>query len=111
MLIVSLSIHKQPAIKKDPIAIGYANVYNLFIEGKFEAAIQAKKHIEQQYKNSKWTPQLLYIESIYYIKQKTDSVAVNRLQQLQTNFPGSPLAEKAATMIDVLNRREEIENT
>lgn len=95
--------------KKDPIAISYTNVYNLFIEGKFDAAIQAKKQIEQQYKNSKWTPQLLYIESIYYIKQKADSVAVNRLQQLQTNFPGTPLSEKAATMIDVLNRREEIE--
>lgn len=95
--------------KKDPSELTYANVYNLFIEGKFEAAIQAKKQAEQQQRNSKWTAQLLYIESIYYIKQKTDSVAINRLEQLITNFPSSPLAEKAVTMIDVLKRREEIE--
>jgi tetratricopeptide (TPR) repeat protein len=95
--------------KKDPAELTYTNIYNLFIEGKFESAIQAKKQAEQQQKNSKWTPQLLYIESIYYIKQKTDSVAINRLQQLMTNFPSSPLAEKAVTMIDVLKRRNEIE--
>lgn len=95
--------------KKDPTELTYTNIYNLFIEGKFEAAIQAKKQAEQQQKNSKWTPQLLYIESIYYIKQKTDSLAINRLQQLITNFPSSPLAEKAVTMIDVLKRRNEIE--
>ncbi len=95
--------------RKDPAELTYANVYNLFIEGKFEAAIQTKKQAEQQFKNSNWTPQLLYIESIYYIKQQTDSVAINRLQQLMTNFPTSPLAEKAVTMIDVLKRRDEIE--
>lgn len=97
------------ANKKDPAEIIYSNIYNLFIEGKFESAIQAKKQTEQQYKNSQWTPQLLYIESIYYIKQKADTIAINRLQQLLTSFPSSPLAEKAATMIDVLSRRAEIE--
>jgi len=97
------------ANKKDPAEIIYSNIYNLFMEGKFESAIQAKKQTEQQYKNSQWTPQLLYIESIYYIKQKADTIAINRLQQLLTSFPSSPLAEKAATMIDVLSRRAEIE--
>lgn len=97
------------ANKKDPAEIIYSNIYNLFIEGKFESAIQAKKQTEQQYKNSQWTPQLLYIESVYYIKQKADTIAINRLQQLLTSFPSSPLAEKAATMIDVLSRRAEIE--
>jgi len=95
--------------KKDPAELTYTNVYNLFIEGKFEAAIQAKKQAEQQQKNTVWTPQLLYIESIYYIKQKADSVAINRLEQLISNFPSSPLTEKATTMIDVLRRRDEIE--
>lgn len=94
---------------KDQASLTYAKVYDLFIEGRFEAAIQAKKQAEQQQKNSKWTPQLLYIESIYYIKQKSDSIAINRLQELTNNFPASPLAEKAATMIDVLKRRSEIE--
>ena len=95
--------------KKDPAEISYSQVYDLFVEGKFDAAIQTKKQVELQHKNSKWTPQLLYIESVYYIKQKSDSIAVNRLAQLINNFPSSQLAEKAATMVDVLKRRDEIE--
>lgn len=95
--------------KKDALEQRYSNIYQLFIEGKFEAAIQAKKQVEQQQQNSIWTPQLLYIESVYYIKQKADSIAISRLQELMTNFPASPLAEKANTMVDVLKRRNEIE--
>lgn len=95
---------------KDLATTSYNNIYNLFVEGKFEAAIAAKKQIELQFKNSKWTPQLLYIESIYYIKKSEDSIAIDRLEQLITNFPTSPLTEKAATMIDVLQRRKEIES-
>ena len=96
--------------KKDPDEAVYTSIYNLFIEGKFEAAINAKKQAEQQAHGANWTPQLLYIESIYYVKQRNDSLAINRLQQLTAKFPNSPLAERAVTMIDVLKRRSEIEN-
>lgn len=95
--------------QQDPKEKLYSNIYDLFIEGKFEAAIQAKKQAEKTLNSSEWTPQLLYIESIYYIKERKDSTAIHRLEQLITNFPTSPLAEKATTMIDVLKRRNEIE--
>lgn len=96
--------------QQDPKEKLYANIYNLFIEGKFDDAIKAKKQAEQSLSSSAWTPQLLYIESIYYVKERKDSTAVNRLEQLINNFPTSPLAEKANTMIDVIKRRSEIES-
>ncbi|WP_324206021.1 hypothetical protein [Sediminibacterium sp.] len=87
----------------------YANIYNQFIEGKFDEAIANKKKADAQLGNSYWTPQLLYIESVYYIKQKQDSVAKNRLNEISRLFPSSPIAEKAKTMLEVLNKRAEIE--
>ncbi len=96
--------------KIDPAEKQYANIYNLFIAGKFEEAKEAKLQADNQYGKTYWTPQLLYIESIYYIKQKDDSVAINRLQNIVKLFGKSPLAEKANTMIDVLKRRSQIEN-
>jgi outer membrane protein assembly factor BamD (BamD/ComL family) len=94
---------------KDTANATYQNVYNLFVEGKFEQAKEAKKQADSQLGKSYWTPQLLYIESIYYVKQKDDSTAINRLKSLVSNFPKSPLADKAKTMMDVLKRRTEIE--
>jgi len=87
----------------------YANIYNQFIEGKFEEAIANKKKADQQLGSSYWTPQLLYIESVYYIKQKQDSIAKTRLNEINRLFPSSPIAEKAKTMLEVLGKRAEIE--
>ena len=87
----------------------YANIYNQFIEGKFEEAIANKKKADIQLGSSYWTPQLLYIESVYYIKQKQDSIAKNRLNEITRLFPANPIAEKAKTMLEVLNKRAEIE--
>lgn len=98
-----------PDKKNDPAERTYASIYDMFISGKFEQAKEAKLAADKQFGKSYWTPQLLYIESIYYIKQKDDSTAINRLQNITTLFAQSPLAEKAATMIDVLKRRSEIE--
>ena len=109
---------KQTAIVKDPTSVTkaenaatkkYEQIYNLFIEGKFEQALNEKKAADNQYGNSFWTPQLLFIESIYYIKQKDDKTAIAKLTDLKNRFATSPLAEKATTMIDVLRRRNEIE--
>lgn len=88
----------------------YKNVYDLFIEGRFTEAIAEKQKADNIFGNRYWTPQLLYIESIYYVKEKQDSIAILRLQQLASNFKNSPLAERANIMIDVLKRRNEIEN-
>ncbi len=94
---------------KDALTNAYQNVYNLFITGDFEKAKEAKMQADAMFGKSYWTPQLLYMEAIYYVKQKDDSTAINRLQNLASSFPTSPLAEKANTMIDVLKRRSSIE--
>jgi len=88
----------------------YEDIYNLFIEGRFEEAKQQKQLADKQFGKNLWTPQLLFIEAVYYAKQKQDSAAISDLQSLATNFPKNPMAEKAKTMIDVLKRRKEIEN-
>lgn len=87
----------------------YANIYNLFIEGNFKTALANKKVADQQLGNSYWTPQLLYIESVYYIKQRQDSLAKNKLNEITRLFPKNEIAEKAKTMLDVLSKRAEIE--
>ncbi len=88
----------------------YEDIYNLFIEGKFTEAIEEKKKADAQFGVNYWTPQLLYIEALYNVKEKNDSVAIAGLNTLMQNNPNSPLAGKAATMIDVLKRRSEIES-
>ena len=94
---------------KDPATLRYENIYNLFIEGEFDRAKEEKLKADKDLGNSYWTPQLLYIEAIYYTKVKQDSVAIQRLKDISRLFPQSVLAEKAATMADVLSRRREIE--
>ena len=88
----------------------YEGVYNLFIEGKFEEAKAAKAKADAEYGVNYWTPQLLFIEAIYYVKQREDSIATVKLKDLIKLYPKTPLAEKAATMIDVLKRRKQIED-
>lgn len=96
--------------KADAATQTYQGIYDMFIEGKFETAKDAKQKADAVYGKSYWTPQLLYIESIYYVTQRDDSTAINRLTALIKNFPTSPMKEKAETMISVLRRRSEIEN-
>jgi hypothetical protein len=88
----------------------YESIYDLFIEGKFDEAIAAKKTADSTYSNNFWTPQLLYIEAVYYIKQRQDSAAKISLNNIINGFASTPLAAKAATMLDVLNRRKQIED-
>jgi tetratricopeptide (TPR) repeat protein len=88
----------------------YEQVYNLFIEGKFDEALAQKKLADSTYGDNYWTPQLLYIESIYYIRQKQDSTAIATLDNLIRLYPQSNLGAKASNMLTVLSRRAEIEN-
>ncbi|MBN8685691.1 MAG: hypothetical protein J0M10_01685 [Chitinophagales bacterium] len=87
----------------------YEQIYDLFIEGKFDAAIALKKSADSLHGKNFWTPQLLYIEAVYYIKQREDGKAKEVLQQIQKTFPNSPLSLKATSMLDVLSRRAQIE--
>ena len=95
--------------RTDPAQKQYEDIYSLFLSGRFEEAREAKLKADKQFGKNYWTPQLLYIESIYYIKRKEDSLAINRLENIVGLFGASPLAEKASTMIDVLKRRSQIE--
>ncbi len=87
----------------------YEDIYDLFIEGQFEKALAAKKVADSTYQTKFWQPQLLYIESVYHIRQRNDSVAKQVLQTLIAQSEDEKMASKAQTMIDVLNRRHEIE--
>ncbi|MBO9660466.1 MAG: hypothetical protein J7527_16715, partial [Chitinophagaceae bacterium] len=87
----------------------YEGIYDLFIEGNFTEAVARKRTADSSYGSTYWTPQLLYIEAVYYVKQREDSVAKKVLQNIIAQFSANPLAKKAATLLDVLNRRAEIE--
>lgn len=97
-------------IQKDTAASSrYDKIYNLFIEGNFGEAIKQKDAADSLYGKSYWNPQLLYIQSVYYIQNRQDSAAMNILNQIVADYPTSPMREKAATMIDVLSKRDSIE--
>jgi len=108
-----------PNIKSPEATARYEGIYQMFIEGKFAEALLAKQKADSIYGTSYWTPQMLYIESIYHIREKNesiyhireknDSTAISVLQNLVQLYPQSALAEKATTLIDVLSRRKEIE--
>lgn len=103
---------KDPAVHdtKTPEATkAYETVYDLFVEGKFDEAEAAKKNADSIYKTNYWEPQLLYIEAVYHIKQRDDSVAKNILQTLIGQNPLTPIANKAQNLLSVLNRRKQIE--
>ena len=87
----------------------YEEIYDLFLEGRFEDAVSQKKIADAKYGKNFWTPQLLYIEAVYYIKQREDSTAINSLNSIVSQFPNTPLAIKATNLITVLKRRNEIE--
>lgn len=109
-----LATNAKKGVYSDPqkaeMTARYDAIYSLFIEGRFEEALAQKKTADSLFNNNYWTPQLLYIESIYYIRQRQDSTAKAVLQEITALYPSTPMAVKAQTLLDVLNRRNEIEN-
>ncbi len=87
----------------------YESIYSLMLAGQFESALNKKRQADSIYGETNWTPQLLYIESVYYIKSKQDSLAIATLNRIPALYPQSALAEKAGLLADAVNRREEIE--
>jgi hypothetical protein len=96
-------------VQELPVTKTYEKIYDLFIEGNFGEAIEQKRVADSIYGNNHWTPQLLYIEAVYYIKERQDSLATIALNNIISKFDGSPLAIKATNLLDVLSRRHEIE--
>jgi outer membrane protein assembly factor BamD (BamD/ComL family) len=87
----------------------YEGVYDLFLEGRFEEAKAAKQNADSIYKTNYWSPQLLYIEAMYHIRQREDSVATQVLNTLISQHAGTPIAAKAENLVQVLSRRAQIE--
>ena len=87
----------------------YESIYTLFIEGKFDEAILQKKISDSVYGSGYWTPQLLYIEAVYYLHIRQDDQAKKALNNIVELFTDKPIASKAKNMLEVLGRRKEIE--
>jgi hypothetical protein len=88
----------------------YENVYEQLIEGHFDEAAAEKLKLDSMYGDKYWTPQLLYIEAVYYIHYRYDSIGKVTLNKIITKYQGSMMAAKAKNMLRVLNERERIEN-
>jgi Tetratricopeptide repeat len=88
----------------------YEKIYEAFIEGRFDEALAQKRVADSLYGDKYWTPQLLYIESVYFIHSNQDPQAKAVLQSIINKFPRTPMSDKAATMLDVLGRRRQIED-
>ena len=108
--IASNALSKEAAAKNEEGTKRYSDIYNSFIEGKFDEALVQKKKADSTYGNNYWSPQLLYIEAVYHVKQHNDSTATVVLNSIVSLYPQSPLAPKAERMVDVLKRRKEIES-
>jgi len=81
----------------------------LFIEGDFEKALQLKKETDSTFGTMYWTPHLLFIESVYYLKQRQDIEAKAVLQKIVELYPDSPLGIRSKAILEVLGRRKQIE--
>jgi hypothetical protein len=88
----------------------YDKVYIDFIEGRFDDALAEKKVADSVYGDKYWTPQLLYIESVYFIKTRQDEKARAVLMGIVNRYPKTPMADKALSLLDVLGRRRQIED-
>ena len=103
---------KDPATDQpsDEVTKTYEAIYDQFLEGRFDEALSAKRQADSLYKTNYWSPQLLYIEAVYHIRNREDSTAKSVLNTLIQQNGGSPLAMKAENMIAVLSRRHQIED-
>jgi hypothetical protein len=88
----------------------YEKVYENLIEGNFDEAATEKLKLDSMYGDKYWTPQLLYIEALYYIHYRYDSIGKSTLNKIITKYQGSIIAAKAKNILRVLNERERIEN-
>ena len=88
----------------------YENVYEHFIEGHFDEAAAEKLKLDSTYGDKYWTPQLLFIEALYYMHYRYDSIGKVTLNKIITKYQGTVMAAKAKNVLRVLNERERIEN-
>ena len=90
--------------------LAYEKVYDHMIEGKFDEAAAEKLKLDSLYGEKYWTPQLMYIEALYYIHYRYDSMGKASLNRIILKYPATPIMLKAKNVLRVLNERERIEN-
>lgn len=87
----------------------YKEIYDQFIAGNYAEALEEKKAADSAYGKKYWTPQLMYIEAVYFAHERQDSAANTVLSQEISQFPKDPLTPRATRLKDVLSRRKTIE--
>ncbi|NBR37423.1 MAG: hypothetical protein EBT80_08760 [Chitinophagales bacterium] len=111
---ITLALFQQKPVGSDLVKKAdsvYQQIYELFAAGKYQTAVQQKKIADSLYGAGFWTPQLLYIESIYYIQLRQDSTALRILHQINNQFSSHPLAPKATALIEALANRSRLESS
>ncbi len=87
----------------------YEKIYEELIEGHFEQALAEKKIQDSIYGQKYWTPQLLYVEALYYMHTRHDSLAKATLNHIISTYAGTGMSAKAKNTLRVLNEREKLE--
>ncbi|WP_133993219.1 type IX secretion system periplasmic lipoprotein PorW/SprE [Dinghuibacter silviterrae] len=87
----------------------YKDIYDQFIAGNYDAALAEKKSADSLFGTKYWTPQLMYIQAVYYAHQRQDSSAIKVLNDLAAQFPKDPVTPRANKLKEVLGRRTQIE--
>ncbi len=99
-----LNEHRKDVVEDDTTQV-YKKIYDQFLEAKYTEARTAKTAVDTKYGPSHWTPQLLLIESVYYIDQQDDFKAINKLETLISMKPDTNMVDKAHRMIEFLRLR------
>ncbi len=87
----------------------YDEVYLAYIEGNFAKALDLKKGLDTTESNNYYTPQLLYVETIYHLKTDQPDYAKANLQSIISRNTNPDMTAKAKILLDVINRKGEIE--
>jgi outer membrane protein assembly factor BamD (BamD/ComL family) len=87
----------------------YEKVYEDMIEGHFDEALAGKKKLDSTYGDKYWSAQLIYVEALYDMHTRRDSLAKANLNRVIARFSGTPMAAKAKNTLRVLMERERIE--
>ncbi len=73
---------------------------NSLSKGHFDQAAAEKLKLDSLYGDKYWTPQLMYIEALYYIHYRYDSIAKVTLNKIITRYQGSIMAAKAKNVLE-----------
>ncbi|MFM7645622.1 MAG: tetratricopeptide repeat protein [Sphingomonadales bacterium] len=109
---LTLALFDQQPAARDNTKKGdsvYQRIYELFLQENYQQALTQKKMADSAYGATYWSPQLLYIESIYYVQQRQDSTAIRILSLIRSQYPNHPLVPRATALIEALSNRANLE--